>query len=106
MLRLNLLQSVLAGWLKLLQALVMVLTLQARLLQHTVLILLFTDEKKTKDWSFHDGLWWSYDKIVVPDCRANKEQILHEFHKSNYAGHSATHKTVNGVLRYFPWTSI
>ena len=28
-----------------------------------------TDEKKTKDWSFYDGLWRNHDKIVVPDCR-------------------------------------
>ena len=66
----------------------------------------FADDKKTTDWILAEGIWWHKDKIVVPDCKAVKEAILHEFHDSSYAGHLGTRRIVRNILRYFTWSNI
>lgn len=52
----------------------------------------FTDEKHTKHWSLHEGLWWSADQIVVPDDREVKTLIFRKFHDASYAGHLGVRK--------------
>ena len=66
----------------------------------------FSDEKRTKNWTFTDNLWWDHDEIVVPDNIEIKRMIMHEFHDTPYAGHLGVRKVVKNMMRYFTWRNI
>ena len=36
-------------------------------------------EKRTKHWVFTDNLWWDHEEIPVPDNKALKKMIMHDF---------------------------
>ena len=53
---------------------------------------IFADDKRTKQWTFTENLWWDNDLVVVPDNSEVKQLIFHEFHESAYAGHLGIRK--------------
>ena len=54
----------------------------------------------------HNGLWYRYGVIAIPNSPSIKRQILTELHDSRFAGHGGEYRTVQLVRRYFWWPSL
>ena len=54
----------------------------------------------------HDNLFWTEDKICVPDVKELKSKILKEAHSAACAGHPGVKSTHERLLRNFWWPAM
>ena len=53
-----------------------------------------------------EGLWFSENRVVVPNYKPAKTLILRECHDARLAGHPGIARTLHRVLRNFHWPSV
>ena len=56
--------------------------------------------------TFKDGLFFKEHKVVIPDVKSLKKDVLQEHHDSLYGGHLGFNKTLEKVCRLFWWPGI
>ena len=56
--------------------------------------------------TFKDGLFFKEHKVVIPDVKSVKNDVLQEHHDSLYGGHLGFNKTLEKVCRLFWWPGI
>jgi hypothetical protein len=63
----------------------------------------FNDEAHTRPFTRHNGLWYSKDRIVVPNALEVRNHILYEMHDAPYSGHTGVAKTLEHITRHYWW---
>eukprot|EP01018_Ginkgo_biloba_P018968 Gb_14602 [translate_table: standard] len=56
--------------------------------------------------SYHDGLLWYGDRVIVPDVAELKYKILYEIHDSPFASHTGRDKTYEASKKYVYWKNM
>ncbi|KAF8750825.1 hypothetical protein RHS01_09156 [Rhizoctonia solani] len=60
-------------------------------------------QKAYRDYNWEEDLLWYQGKLVVPDSKTLKEQLLKEFHDSPLAGHPGQQRTLELLSRNYWW---
>ena len=63
----------------------------------------FTNETNLRPLNQIDGLWYTNDRLVVPNANGLREKILYELHDAPYSGHGGMTKTYRAVSKMFWW---
>ena len=50
-----------------------------------------------------DGLWWTGDRLVIPNVSRVRTALLWDYHASPYAIHHGVNKTLHDMQRSFWW---
>ena len=66
----------------------------------------FTDASYPSRYTERHGLWWSDDKLVIPDADALRQHVMCEMHDSPWHGHTGVKKTRKALERYYTWPSL
>ena len=67
----------------------------------------FSDPLRTANLTHtHEGYWLKGDKVVVPNCKSVKHQIMHAHHDVPSAGHPGAARTMEKVARHYWWPAL
>jgi hypothetical protein len=67
---------------------------------------LFSDELKTRKFSF-DGQYWRRNAcIIVPSCGSLRNECISMHHDAVYSGHLGKDRTLDLILRHYWWPGI
>ena len=63
----------------------------------------FSNVNNTRQLTFNEGLWYSGNKVVIPDVSSLRRGVMHELHSTPYSGHMGVSKTLHAIQRTFWW---
>ena len=66
----------------------------------------FKSPRFTQFLEHREGLWFSENRVIVPNYKPAKHLILHECHNVPMAGHPGVARTLHRVTRNFYWPSV